>query len=128
MKPIKFPYKILSQDEPLAPLLNIDLIANGIVKRNILALLDSGAGITLIPQDIIEEIQPQIIDTPIHFGFTGGEAESFLYALKIRIPRAGVWYTKAVGYPGLNYVLIGRDILNRCSLFLKGRSKIFEIS
>ena len=129
VKPIKFPYKILSQDEPLAPLLNIDLIVNRVVvKRNILALLDSGAGITLIPQDIIEEVQPQIIDISIRFGFTGGEAKSLLYALKIRVPRIGAWYTKAVGYPGLNYVLIGRDILNRWSLFLKGRSKIFEIS
>ena len=128
VKPTVFPYKILSQYEPAAPALNVDLIVNGTEKKNVFALLDSGAGITLIPQSIIEEIQPPIIDVPIRFGFTGGEAESLLYALKIRIPRVGVWYTEVVGYSGLNYTLIGRDILNKCSLFLKGRNRLFEIS
>lgn len=61
VKPVAFPYKILSQYEPEAPALNVDLIANDIEKRDVLALLDSGAGITLVPQDIIEEIQPQIL-------------------------------------------------------------------
>ena len=93
-----------------------------------LALLDSGAGITLVPQSIVEEIRPSIVDSSVSFGFTGGEAESLVYALKIRIPKVGTWYVEVVEYAGLNYVLVGRDVLNMWSLFLKGRSKIFEIS
>lgn len=123
-----FPYRIISYGEPLAPALNIDVIANNIEKKGVLALLDSGASITLIPQSIIEEIQPSIVDVPVRFGFTGGEVESLLYALKIRIPKVGTWYVEVVGYAGLSYALIGRDVLNKWSLFLKGRRKIFEIS
>ena len=123
-----FSYRMISHGEPLAPALNIDVIANNIEKKGVLALLDSGASITLIPQSIIEEIQPSIVDVPVRFGFTGGEVESLLYALKIRIPKVGTWYVEVVGYAGLSYALIGRDVLNKWSLFLKGRSKIFEIS
>lgn len=119
---------MISYGESLAPALNIDVIANNIEKKGVLALLDSGASITLIPQSIIEEIQPSIVDVPVRFGFTGGEVESLLYALKIRIPKVGTWYVEVVGYAGLSYALIGRDVLNKWSLFLKGRSKIFEIS
>jgi len=128
IKKTPFPYRMISCGQPLAPALNIDVIANNVEKKGVLALLDSGASVTLIPQNIIEEIQPSIIDAPIRFGFTGGEAESFLYALEIGIPKVGTWYVEAVGYPGLNFILIGRDILNKWSLSLKGRSRVFEIS
>jgi len=128
MRKTPFPYRMISYGESLAPALNIDVIANNIEKKGVLALLDSGASITLIPQSIIEEIQPSIVDVPVRFGFTGGEVESLLYALKIRIPKVGTWYVEVVGYAGLSYALIGRDVLNKWSLFLKGRSKIFEIS
>lgn len=128
MRKTPFPYRMISYGEPPAPALNIDVIANNIEKKGVLALLDSGASITLIPQSIIEEIQPSIVDVPVRFGFTGGEVESLLYALKIRIPKVGTWYVEVVGYAGLSYALIGRDVLNKWSLFLKGRSKIFEIS
>lgn len=128
MRKTPFPYGMISYGEPPAPALNIDVIANNIEKKGVLALLDSGASITLIPQSIIEEIQPSIVDVPVRFGFTGGEVESLLYALKIRIPKVGTWYVEVVGYAGLSYALIGRDVLNKWSLFLKGRSKIFEIS
>jgi len=127
MRKTPFPYRMISYGESLAPALNIDVIANNIEKKGVLALLDSGASITLIPQSIIEEIQPSIVDVPVRFGFTGGEVESLLYALKIRIPKVGTWYVEVVGYAGLSYALIGRDVLNKSSLFLKGRSKIFEI-
>ena len=128
MRKTPFPYRMISYGESLAPALNIDVIANNIEKKGVLALLDSGASITLIPQSIIEEIQPSIVDVPVRFGFTGGEVESLLYALKIRIPKVGTWYVEVVGYAGLSYALIGRDVLNKWSLFLKGRSKIFEIN
>lgn len=128
IKKAPFPYRIINPADPPGPALNIDVIGSSVEKKGVLALLDSGAGITLIPQSIIEEIQPSIVDVPVRFGFTGGEVESLLYALKIRIPKVGTWYVEVVGYAGLSYALIGRDVLNKWSLFLKGRSKIFEIS
>jgi hypothetical protein len=128
IKKTPFPYRIINPDDPPAPALNVDVIGNNVEKKGVLALLDSGAGITLIPQNIIEEIQPSIIDSAISLGGIGGKAESLLYALKIRIPKVGAWYVEVVGYAGVGYVLIGRDMLNKWSLFLKGRSRIFEIS
>jgi len=128
VKKTSFPYRIINTDDLPAPALNIDIISNNVEKKGILALLDSGSGLTIIPQNIIEEIQPPIIDTNISFGFIGGEAESLLYSLKIRIPEVGIWHAEVASYPYLNYILIGRDILNKWSLFLKGPSEIFEIS
>ncbi len=117
--------------EPPAPVLDVSLsiphssFSGQIVKS--IALLDSGADMTVIPQWIAQQLQLKYIDEILASGYDGIPKKTFVYSVKIIFDNLGDFIIRTV-VSDSEYVLIGRDILNRWSLFLKGRSKIFEIS
>ena len=117
--------------DPPAPVLEVSLsiptpsFSGQIIKCP--ALLDSGADITVIPQWIVRQLQLQYVDEIIATGYDGIPKRAFVYSVKIILDNLGDLVIRTITSDG-GYVLIGRDILNRWSLFLKGRSRIFEIS
>ena len=52
---------------------------------------------------------------------------TFIYSVKLIFDEMGDFIVRAITTNN-DYVLVGRDILNKWSLFLKGKNKIFEIS
>lgn len=117
--------------DPPAPVLEVSLsttslsISGQIVKSP--ALLDSGADITVIPQWIAQQLQLKYVDKILVSGYDGMPKETFVYSVKIIFDDLEELIARTIT-ADIEHVLIGRDILNRWSLFLKGRSKIFEIS
>lgn len=113
---------------PAAPVLNVSLSTpiNGQIIRS-LALLDSGADITAIPQWIAQQLQLRYVDEIWVEGYEGIPKKTFVYSVKIIFDNLGDLVIKAIAADS-NSILIGRDILNRWSVFLKGRSKTFRIS
>lgn len=65
-------------------------------------------------------------DPPVS-GYDGVTKETVVYSVKIIFDDLGDFIIKTVT-PYNEHILIGRDILNRWSLFLKGRNRIFEVS
>ena len=60
-------------------------------------------------------------------GYDEVTKKAFVYSVKIIFNNLEEFVIRAVA-SGNDLVLIGRDILNKWSLFLKGCSKTFEIS
>ncbi|NQS89309.1 retroviral-like aspartic protease family protein [Patescibacteria group bacterium] len=133
--PKKKPSLICAYDkknfDPPAPVLEVSLSIPALsFPRQIIespALLDSGADITVIPQWIAQQLQLKYVDEIEIIGYNGVKEQTYVYSVKIIFDNLGDLVIRTIA-SNSGYVLIGRDILNKWSLFLKGRSKIFEIS
>lgn len=128
---LNFPYD-KNNFKPPAPVLEVSLsmpipsLSDQIVKSP--ALIDTGADITSIPIWIVEELKLTNIDITKVRGYNDTEYKpTNVYTVKIHIENLGDFIIRTIASYD-NYVLVGRDILNKWSLFLKGPSEIFEIS
>jgi predicted aspartyl protease len=114
---------------PPAPVLNISLstpIPQGAILK-IPALLDSGADITVIPQVIAQHLQLKYVDEIPVTSYDGIVKKQFVYSAKIIFENLGDFIIRVITSDE-SFALIGRDVLNKWSVYLKGRNKIFEIS
>ena len=125
-----YPYDKDNFDPP-APVLEVSLSTPTLMSHShivkSLALLDSGADMTVIPQWIVQQLQLKYVDKIPVAGYKGRSQPTFVYSVKIIFSNLGDFIIRAIASDSEN-VLIGRDILNKWLLFLKGRSGIFEIS
>ena len=128
--PLVYPYNRVKFDPP-APALEVSLTIPGpvsygqIVKS--LALIDSGADITVIPKWAAQQLQLRYVDEVLASGYDGVTKKTFVYTVKIIFDNLGAFIIKTI-LSDNDHILIGRDILNKWSLFLKGPSEVFEIS
>jgi len=117
--------------DPPAPALEVSLtipgpVAYGQIVKS-LALIDSGADMTVIPKWVTQQLHLKYVDEVLVSGYDGVTKKTFVYSVKIIFDNLGDFIIKAVASEN-EHILIGRDILNRWLLFLKGRNRIFEVS
>ncbi len=90
------------------------------------AKLDTGAGITVIPPSIVEELQleSQGMVVMVAYDDTATERETYLVTLEFL---GYVFETARVAVAPRGDMLIGRDILNRFVMTLDGKAQTFEM-
>ena len=126
-----YPYDEINFNPP-APVMEVSLSIPSVLPQGqqiilkLPALLDSGADMTVIPKWVAQQLQLKYVDEILASGYDGIPQKTFVYSVKVIFDSLGYFITKTVASDN-DYVLIGRDILNRWSLFLKGKSKIFEV-
>lgn len=126
--PLVYPYDTNNFNPP-APVLEVSL-SSPVSQAEVIkipAILDSGADMTVIPQNIVQQLQLKYVDEISAVGYEGIVKKTFVYSTKIIFENIGNFIIRVITSDN-DHALIGRDIINKWSVFLKGRDKIFEIS
>ena len=124
-----FPYD-KNNFNPPAPVLEVVLttpisgLQGRVIKSS--ALLDSGADITVIPHWAAQQLQLKYVDEIQASGYDGVPQKTYVYSVKIIFDKIGDFTIRTITTDN-DYALIGRDILNKWSLFLEGSDEVFEI-
>ena len=116
------------RDNPPAPLAQVT-IANVMQRRrhrNAPALLDTGSDITAIPRSLASEIQIYPIGQ-IHLEDVQAQTQKVLtYAVQLTIADLMISRLEVI-LTGLDYVILGRDVLNRLYVLLNGPEAAFDL-
>ena len=123
----RFPYD--PRFTPPAPVIELVVSAPGARGKSVKVrgLIDSGADLTVLPQNIIEEVRLQYVDEVPVGGFDGTYNVRPGYAARDDFEGGWSMIVRVVCVPS-DIALIGRDIINRWRLLLNGRTQSFEIS
>jgi len=121
------------QASPAAPVLEITALTPDRVRRKtLLALVDSGADCTVLPEDLLADIGAFPFRTRRVKGVTAKPPEEWeewnVYLLFVEVEGAPVGdLIEVAADPRGDEALIGRDVLNRLVLELNGPAQITSI-
>ena len=108
--------------EPPAPVANITLRnpINGSMVLNVPMLLDSGADVTLIPENLLEQLTVDLEEGARYelVGFDG--SRSFANVVRLNMVFLNRTFTGRFLTISQEWGIIGRDILNLVSIYLDG--------
>lgn len=91
-----------------------------------IALIDTGATITIIPIRIVQELQLKYVDEITITGVEGVARNYYAYSVAVEFGNIGYFIIKAAA-ANIGYVLVGRDILNMWNMLLNGPYRILKI-
>jgi predicted aspartyl protease len=95
---------------------------------SLLAQLDCGADRTVIPFEEIEKLSLSASGTAYVAGLGGEVEEARLYDVKLTITGFGPIAVEILANSGEQWVLLGRDVLNRYRVVLDGPNQRLEIA
>ena len=129
-KPLTYPYNTHNFNPP-APVLEVSLVRPDPSSSGHTfvcpALLDTGADITAIPKRATQQLQLRYVDETDVSGYEGILRRVPVFSVRVVFINLGDYVIRCVETED-DFVLLGRDILNRWDLFLRGRSGEFNIS
>ncbi len=127
MKPFRYSY---SGPHPAAPfvLLNVFGTTDENTVKNLPALADTGADISVLPIAVLETVRAvRIGDIPIK-GFDNRPSKLTLYSIRLQIRDLPVLEVEVVGSDTVTHAIVGRDVLNRYDIRLDGPNRAMTIS
>jgi predicted aspartyl protease len=115
--------------DPPAPFIDMIVAAPGDSgsRRSIGALLDTGAEVSVIPQQIVHELELSPYAEMVIEAFDGRRQRVNLYVVALEIADTRLSLVRAIAY-STSYAILGRDVLNRFFTTLSGPHLSFEIT
>jgi hypothetical protein len=117
---------------PAAPVIEVSLSIPsqaGMPSVAVQALLDSGADMTVIPHKLVDQLQLRLVDVTQTSSYDGVQREEIIYSVRLSVPSVGSYGTTLrVLSSKLDFVLLGRDVLNDWELLLDGKNQVLRIS
>lgn len=107
---------------PAAPVISIGLGPSGSdsVLREIVALVDTGADVTMIPTGVLQEAGGRLAEQGILRGILGDGETVNLYLVAVHVGGYVIHGIRAVSLKGNREAVLGRDVLNQLELILNG--------
>lgn len=115
---------------PPAPFVDITIISMAEMLRvgPLAAMVDSGAGSTIVPQRYLDQIHdPPTVEMGLRSQW-GERRRVMLYLVDIRIDEINLPAIEVVGDDETDEVILGRDVLNRLRILLNGPAGITNLS
>jgi len=113
--------------DPPAPVLRVKIkrpLSN--LSMEILAKLDTGADITVVPQEIIEKLRLVPVSRISVSSFSGQRIFKYSYFADIEIQKYNFSMVEIIGGRRKN-MLLGRNILNKLKIILDGKKLTFNL-
>lgn len=119
-----------SSFDPPAPVIEfgLGLPREANPRRYLMALVDSGADVTVIPVQILTEIGAKIVDRRFLRGVIGSRERVGLYQVVIHMPTGIAYGIRAVAGQKIEEAILGRDVLNQWRITLDGPGETVEIT
>jgi len=91
------------------------------------AQLDTGADLSVIPSNLVDQLQLVQLDQSPVAGFGGQLRMAPTYLVGVRIPPFDAFVVRVIADRDEPSVLLGRDVLNRFEIVLEGPKLVVEI-
>ena len=111
---------------------NVDLTKETLLHKNCIGLIDTGASISAIDRPIVKELNLISRDF-IPVLTPSGVSHHFTYDIGLQLPKELGWKTYFIEVTGSDLekqpfdVLIGRDVLENCTLIFNGWDNSFQL-
>jgi predicted aspartyl protease len=126
----RYPYRTLNRNSPPAPLalLNVAAIGSDDWATDIPALIDTGADLTVLPEQVAARLGLIPVEHTPATGFDGHTSMLPVFAVQLVIRDFAPLEVEVLGGVAEWYAILGRDVLNRFKLVLDGPNLRVEIS
>ncbi len=123
-------YQYDTSYDPAAPVVPIGLSPSGELdaRRQVAALLDSGADATMIPVDILTSAGARFVEQRQMRGIVGEAVRVNLYLTAVHVGNHTIHGIRAIGMASGSESIIGRDVLNQLEINLNGLAHEVSIS
>lgn len=122
----RFPYS--PAQAPPIPAVVLDLVSpdGSQVVLDVPGHLDTAADCTIVPLPLVHRLGLQPFQQVTAYGFGSAGQTLGVYHLRLAIPGVGDVPVDAVGHSHEQYILVGRDVLNRFRVTFDGPNRVVE--
>ncbi len=124
---VSFPYDT-SYPGPAFPVFTIAVTGRSPEPvQGVSALVDSGADATLIPLQMLEQIDARRVDVVWAHTVTGQRYQAYLYRVMLTVGEKELYGVEVVANDRTDEVIIGRDVLNQLFVTLDGPGETVQV-
>ena len=121
-----YPYS--TEFRPAAPVLVVEFLSLLPGRRiEVLALVDSGSDLTVIPDNIASRLALNKTGSTAARGLHGSPSEHSVFSVRVTVRGEETVYARAITWER-DYALLGRNVLNHWKVVLDGPAAMLSIS
>lgn len=126
----RYPYRTITLNSPPAPLalLNVAVIGSDDWATDIPALIDSGADMTVLPDQVVTQLGLIPVEHLPAAGYDGRITSRPVFTVRLVVRDFPPLEMEVMGGVAERYAILGRDVLNQFKVVLDGPNQRVEIS